>query len=265
MDRDEYVLFIDETGTASPLDVHSSYYILAGCAVLESERIKLRQWADHIKFKYWGKTDVVFHSREIGRKENDFSVFGRAKLFHEFLADMEDYLSKYKFFTFCVIVDKVEAKAKNWNDKKIYKETSEALLKNFLCFLMSQNARGKIVIESATAEKDFYFYKALSSYLGNGIPRLHISHSQVKNTLTSISFVTKNNFDIEEQLADLLAFAAKCKYMDQQKVTYPKNTYEELLLRILKKRLASKTHLRNSQKPKYVKYLDSFEVFPKAQ
>jgi hypothetical protein len=263
MDKDEYVLFIDETGTASPKDIHSDYYILAGCAVKETERQKLKIVADQIKYKYWSDTDIVFHSREIGRKENDFSILGRHATFTKFLIDLEDVLAKRDFHMFFVLVDKAKAKKLNWNDIKIYKETSNRIVEQFLMFLMSQKARGKIVVEAATAQKDFYFHRALNAYLAGGIPALNITHQHVKETLTSISFVTKQNFDIEEQVADLFAYAARCHYYRNiVKKPHRNGLYEDMLLRLFKKKMITKPKVSSSRKPKYLKRLNGFVTLP---
>jgi len=67
-----YNLFIDELGNANPLNTSSPVYILCGIIVSGQNREKLKIHADQIKFKYWGNTNIVFHSREIGRSEGDF-------------------------------------------------------------------------------------------------------------------------------------------------------------------------------------------------
>lgn len=262
MDRDEFVLFIDETGTASPNDRYSQHYVLAGCAVLESEREKLRVWADHIKYKYWNRTDVVFHSRDIARKEGDFRIFGSAKRFNAFISDLEEYFNARNFYMFAVVVDKSKAKKMSWDEIKIYKETSALMLQNFLYFLTAQKAKGKVVIESATATKDFYFHRSLGVYLAGGIPSSGIKHTDVKETLTSISFVTKNNHDTEEQIADLFAYAAKCEYIRRSGTKPSTRAYDEMILRVLKKKLVSKSKLGAVPKPKHLKHLQAFEILP---
>lgn len=238
MDKDEYVLFIDETGTAHPKDTHSKYYIVAGCVVKESERHKLRSVAHNIKFKYWGDTDIVFHSKEIGRKEGIFSNLKNSKTYNDFLTDLENHLFKRDFRLLYVLVDKQDAISNHaWNDVKIYSITSEQIVNNFLYYLLSRGAKGKIVIESATTQKDSYFMQALSKILSQGIPIHSIKHTQVKEAITSISFVTKNNYDTEEQIADMFAYAAKCHYLQQNKLATYTKKYEQLIMRTLAAKL----------------------------
>ena len=56
----------------------------------------------------------------------------------------------------------------------------------------------------------------------------------MKKILTSISFVSKNNQDIETQIADLLAYPAgySCLVTDGTKAIVP-NSYEDNLCKIL--------------------------------
>lgn len=117
-----YCLFIDELGTANIKDINSSFYILAGCSINEEERQNMKIKADQIKFKYWGTTNIIFHSREIGRKENNFEILKDRKIYSQFLLDLENFLLQIKFKMFFVIVDKEKARKKSWNHIKIYKE-----------------------------------------------------------------------------------------------------------------------------------------------
>jgi hypothetical protein len=86
--REYYKLFIDESGTANPKDSKSEVYILSGCSVNKTECSNIKTWADQIKFKYWGRTDIVFHSREISRREGDFSIFKDKDKYIQFMFDL---------------------------------------------------------------------------------------------------------------------------------------------------------------------------------
>lgn len=258
----QYKLFVDELGTASIKDVKSDLYILAGCSINDADRGGVKMWADHIKFKYWGHTNIVFHSREIGRMENYFKIFKDKKILEDFLKDLEQFLLCSKFKMFFIIVDKERARKANWNDVKIYQETSKNIVKNFLLILLSGDSTGKIVIESATAEKDFYFHRALGYFLAEGIKEVGADYKKIQETITSISFVTKNNFDIEEQIADLFAYGAKCKYFKKQKDKCKDGEYEKMILKILEKKLFKVPNDANSRKMKYFREVNSFMILP---
>jgi hypothetical protein len=148
-----YKLFIDELGSANQKHP-SELYILSGCSVDKSERENLKTLADQIKFKYWGNTDIVFHSRDIWRKNGNFSIFkNNNQKYKEFLNDLEKFLKNSNFKMFFCIIDKNKTSKLGWDETKIHKETTNLIIKNFLLISLSNDSRGEIIIESATAEK----------------------------------------------------------------------------------------------------------------
>ncbi|OGK30232.1 hypothetical protein A3F29_03640 [Candidatus Roizmanbacteria bacterium RIFCSPHIGHO2_12_FULL_33_9] len=86
-------LFVDESGSDNPKKGPSKCYIVCGCLVSDYKRNDLKIRADQIKFKYWGRTDIIFHSREIGRKEGDFSILKEKKIYQDFQNDLFNFLS----------------------------------------------------------------------------------------------------------------------------------------------------------------------------
>ena len=71
----DYRLFIDELGSPNPKSKVHPIYILMGCSVPHESRTDLKAYADQIKFKYWGHTNIVFHSKDIGNNNGDYSIF----------------------------------------------------------------------------------------------------------------------------------------------------------------------------------------------
>ena len=239
----QYRLFIDELGIASPKATESKIYALTGIMVRNDLRSDLKIKADQIKYKYWNKTNVIFHSREIGKNLGDFSIFKKnEKLKESFILDLFDYLSNTPLTVLSIIVDKQEALKNNWNDIKIFKETIRLLYHNYLAFLFGkESSNGKIIVESATAEKDVYYLKYFAYFTSPKCIELNIDYKKVQQVLTSISFVTKRNFDIEEQIADIFSYAAKCKFEREfKKKSFLTNSYENKILKIFNDKLFSK-------------------------
>lgn len=260
-----YELFIDELGHSNPISKQSDIYILLGCVIerFEKENIKIK--ADQIKFKYWGKTDVIFHSRDLGRSEEDFRIFVKNKKKDEFLNDLYAFLNNINIAVFAVIVDKKSAKEKGWNSIKVIKETAKKLYYHFIAWLMANGgAKGKIIVESATAEKDRYYLNEFSYFLSPGCKELSISYKLIQEILTSISFVTKRNYDIEEQIADLFAYSARCKYMRiTKKETYKVGTYEDRMIKILERKIFKKPKFAKEKKMHFYETIDPFCIIPK--
>ncbi len=164
-----------------------------------------------------------------------------------------------KFKMFFAIVDKEKTKKLGWDETKIYKETAKSMIRNFILILLSHDSRGEVVIESATAEKDFYFHRALGYFLSEGLTVPKVSYKKVQETITSISFVSKKNHDIEEQIADLFAYAIKCKYLKKK---IKKNSYEEIMLRILNKKIFRAPRNAKVLKKRFLDKVEAIKVLP---
>lgn len=261
-----YELFIDELGHSNPLSTQSDLYILCGCVVENSDRENIKIKADQIKFKYWNTTDVVFHSRELGRNLNDFKIFDRKTKFKEaFYNDLFCLLRSCNFSIFVITVNKKLTKGKGWNSVKVIQETSRKLLYHFIVWLLGMGgAKGKINVESATAEKDKFYLNQFSYFLSPGCKELSVDFKTIQNILTSISFVTKRNHDIEEQIADLFAYAARCKFMRQNKIkTFKVGSYEDRMIKLLDNKLFQKPLKAREQKMKFYESIEPFCILPK--
>ncbi|MBU1130385.1 DUF3800 domain-containing protein [Patescibacteria group bacterium] len=252
--------FIDELGSASLKATQSKIYILSGMMATSQSREELKIKADQIKFKYWNKTNIIFHSREIGRKEGKFKILKDEKINKSFLNDLIKFLKQGSYQLFGVVVDKQKI-PKNWNEKTIYKKTSNIIIKNFIFSLLScKGCKGRLVVESATAEKDFYYHKIAGHYLANGFKKLKINFKEVQNVLTEISFVTKKNLDIEEQIADILAYGLRLKY--ENKKNNKLNSYEQKLIKVVESKLFKMHPNTGKNKKKLHSQIESFKVIP---
>lgn len=253
-------LFVDETGPSNPKSAQLGYYILCGCIINDRNRADLKILADQIKYKFWNRTDIVFHSREIWRKEGDFSILKNDKLNKEFHKHLFRFLATGGYQIFIVVVDHEKASRQNWNSRKVYKETSNEMVKNFILALLASGNRGRLVIESATSEKDFSFHKAVGHYLANGMKNLGISYTQVQKALTEVSFVTKKNLDIEEQIADLLAYGAKLMFLKKPKPEL--SNYDTKILKIVNHKLFNLSSAANPKRKKYPAKIENCKSLP---
>ncbi len=89
-----YHLFIDELGNPDPKVTREEHYIICGCSMPDEQRDKAKVLADQIKFKYWGRTNIVFHSREVGKNEGSFAIlrvshYSRLSLLRTYFSSLE--------------------------------------------------------------------------------------------------------------------------------------------------------------------------------
>lgn len=235
-----YKLYLDESGTPDIGKYNPSfpYFILSSFIVNEDQAEQLKIRADQVKFKYWGRTNVVLHSREIGRRENDFLILKDPSVEQSFHRDLSQLLVSTGGTCVIAVINKNKAKTLNWKYEDVYREASRAILEFFVEYLFVKKNKGQIIIESAGTNRDILFYKEYIRLLSNGLSVPSIDHQKMKQIITSISFVSKNNQDIEAQIADLLAYPAghSCLISDGTKVIIP-NSYEDSMCTILNRKI----------------------------
>ncbi|OGK33972.1 hypothetical protein A3F58_03050 [Candidatus Roizmanbacteria bacterium RIFCSPHIGHO2_12_FULL_37_9b] len=157
-------------------------------------------------------------------------------------------------------LDKNKSLKANWTTDKNYEETASILVKNFILSLLASGSKGRLVVESATSKRDFVFHKVASNYLSNGIWSLGIKLDKVQDVLTEVSFVTKKNFDIEEQIADLLIYGAKLKLLGKKLTSL--NDYDKNIIKIMSQKLFKMDPKTGIKKKKYYSEIKSFAILP---
>lgn len=252
--------FIDESGFANPKLKESPCYIICGCMISNDCRQHLKIKADQIKFKYWGREDIVFHSREIFREEKEFKILRDSKIRSNFEKDLFNFLNIGGYEIFVAIVDKEKALQQNWNELKVYKESTNAIVRKFVLSLLAKKCRGRLVVESATSQKDFLFHKAVGFYLSNGVKEFKVPYNDVQDCLSEISFVTKKNHDIEEQIADLLAYGAKLKFLKTK--SSDMKEYDKKILKTFENKLFHADPNIGQYKKQFYDQINSFEIIP---
>lgn len=239
-----FTLYIDESGKSylRGIDASRPHFTFAG-VITKSEvgGEEIRKLADQIKFKYWGKTDVVFHAADLlhlkgiywrfnikNKKPSPFTIEDFYKDFLRLLSSKEFYigitcLNKLKFLQLpqnkalaqaVLEVQTSPIKIPNYDtrfvqiinaEKKIVKRGSEKLLLMYLHLLVENGTYGQIVVEATGDPQDLLIFSAYNNLLSVGYPPLNMKGEDIRRYFTSISFATKNNHDIETQLADAAA------------------------------------------------------------
>lgn len=262
----DYVLFVDELGESFPKRYRQSpFFVASGCSIKQEKRDKISKFLDQIKFKYWDSTDIVFRSRQIGRKEKDFAIFKKnLSKFREFIKNLDSFFSASPIVLLGVVVDQKAAFRRNWAQKTVIKRTYDALFANFIRLLSAQGSFGEIVQEASTPLQDISIYEKFFHYQSLGLPIDNITNKEVKKRLTSLSFVTKRHMDAESQLADLLSYGLKIEYKIRHKLIKldSLNSYEKMIRRQARKKLYKIPKNITTKKKQKFKNFQSLTILP---
>lgn len=241
---EQYHLYTDESGEFSPKRYKKSpLFMVIGCIVETDDLIKVKHMLDLIKYKYWNNTNINLHSKNIGRKEKDFSIFKKnISLFNSFTKDIQKIISESKTSILVVITNQEEAFKKGWESKKVIKETYAAIYRNYIRMLVKKKATGKFIQEMSTPFQDIKIYEKFFEYQTTGLSK-KINHEEVKKRLTSISFSTKRDNNSLTEIADILGYGIFLDYMiEQKKIKLESlNNYQKMVRSLAKYKLTNIT------------------------
>lgn len=264
----KYCLFIDESGLPAPAYQIERPYILVGCAIDVKKREELNIKANELKNKYWGKSNVVFHHDELAKNKNDFEIFKYdPELKESFEKDLIKFLHRAPLNVFITVIDKQKIEP-NWTQETIVRKTARSVFYDYIAYLYSrQSPKGEIVIEASNSEKDKYYLAAFSYFLSPAWKIKNSDFIELKNineVISSISFTTKHNHDIETQIADIFGFAAYCLYLKKIKgKKFSKGTYKNDLIGALNDKLYKTNPGMAQEKLNFAKKVKGFQIIPK--
>lgn len=259
-----YSLFIDESGKQDLKNIDSAapHFSLAGIIIHDGSKQALKIRADKIKFKYWGTTNFVLHANEIRQEKNHFAIFKTPSskfTIDDFCEDLKTNFLDDTYKIGFVSINKnnylptnpsvIHAIAQlptakprsNWEKQvvgtgnNLLKKAATELITMYLDYLIRKSGRGVVIVESSTEVQDILIYSAYNAFLVGGFPPFGLSSTDVRRYLTGISFVTKQNQDIESQLSDIAAhyLGLETRLMDGLITAYPK-IHDESVIKILK-------------------------------
>lgn len=221
-----YKLFTDESGKnlLRNISAENPYYCAAGALIHDTSGLFIQRRADQIKFKYWGRTDVTFHAYDLRHRLNEFSIFkNKPDLLNDFQNDFLNFIRLANFKVLLVCIDKLQYVANNpsvkyalKNDfkkdivtfqRKLNEKVFSELWQIYLCYLSTrQNSSGTIVVEASDDKQDTEILSSYNKIMSGGVHALGMSVQDVRNKLTSISFVTKQNWDAGTEFADFSSY-----------------------------------------------------------
>ncbi len=266
MSKSIYKLYVDELGMSHPKSYTASpFYILLGCIIDEVHQRDLIELAGHIKFKYWGRTDVIFHSAEIARSINDFAIFKSDETRRdEFIKDLLDMLQRTPVHITAAAIDKQKAFQNSWSERTVIRRTAASVLFNFLAFIYTKRpCKGHIIIEASSAQRDGLYLDAFNHLLSPSFIKANPHFIDIRNHLTSINFVTKQNHDIESQVADLLVYGIRCQLDKDNGKAIEKGSYQEKIMNLANGKLIHPISSMSKQKKVFYDLIKPVDIQPK--
>lgn len=206
----KYYLFIDESGDhgLGNIDPNFPVFVLCGIVISEVEYENLKTDFNSIKTTYWNNINVIFHSRDIRKCNNEYAILFDNKIKGNFYKNINDAIANNNYSVIASVINKLEHIKKYGKlAKDVYEFALTFIVERAIFYLDDINEKDKsldIILEKRGVREDSLlssnFQRLLS--LGTGYVKPH----RLKNYKAKIDFKDKKENINGLQIADLIAY-----------------------------------------------------------
>ena len=205
----EYYLFLDESGHHGLKTINQEFPILLLCGCLMEKEYYEKVFVLEIKKlkqKFFNRADIIFHSRDIRKWQNDFKVLGDPKIRSDFYNDLDKLISQTDFtvISSAVLKDKLiqqyGPQANNPYDLSLtfVLERSVFLTDRFNC------DKVEVIAEARGKNEDSKLHDQYQVIVSNGTP--YVKPQRFAERLKDIDFRKKRENIAGTQLCDLVVY-----------------------------------------------------------
>lgn len=204
-----YYLFLDESGHHGLKTINQEFPILLLCGcVIEKDYYEnvFTKKLNALKKKFFGKTDIVLHSRDIRKWQYKFKVLGDPKVRSEFYNDMDSLISQTEFAVIASAVLKnklIEQYGPQANNP--YDLSLTFVLERAVFLTDRLNCKTvEVVAEARGKREDAKLHDQYQIIVTNGTQ--YVNPQRFLNRFTEIDFRKKEENILGTQLCDLVAY-----------------------------------------------------------
>ncbi len=206
----KYYLFIDESGDhgLGNIDPNFPVFVLCGIVISEIEYENLRTNFNNIKTTFWNNINVIFHSRDIRKCNNEFEILFDNSIKGNFYKSINNAISCNNYCIISSVVNKLEHIKKYGKlAKDVYEIALSFIIERTIFYLddfKNNDISLDIILEKRGNKEDLL----LSSHfqrlqrLGTG----YVIPQRLKNYNCKIDFKDKKENINGLQIADLIAY-----------------------------------------------------------
>jgi hypothetical protein len=154
MEFGDYIVYVDESGDHGLISIDPEFpvFVLAFCIFEKQHYLEsVVPAAQRIKFVHFGHDHVIFHEREIRKREPPFEFLKNRDRCNLFMKDLDQLMEKASFTLIAAIIDKNALKEKYKEPKNPYEIALCFCMERLYMFLEKKGQRGRktfLIVES---------------------------------------------------------------------------------------------------------------------
>ncbi|TRX38529.1 DUF3800 domain-containing protein [Flavobacterium sp. ZT3R18] len=221
----KYYLFIDESGDHGLKTIDESFpvFLLCGVLISENEFSKINLVVNNTKLKYWNNTNVILHSRDIRKCNNEFKILFDLKIKEQFYNDLNSILTSSNYKIICSAIDKISFIKKYGKlEDDVYEIALSFILeRTIFCLDELQDCDTlEIIIEKRGKKEDAKLANHLNKL--NQVGTFYVDAERMKKYAVKHCFLDKRKNNNGLQISDLLAYpiARKILFPEGVNISY---------------------------------------------
>ncbi len=205
----DYIIFVDESGTPTLVNIEKDYpiFALVFCLVEKNHYADFIQPAiKKLKFEFFGHDMAVLHANTIRKPSGEFSFLQIPELRERFLYRLNEIITKADIHLITYVVNRETLKQGHPNPPDPYHMALHACLEQTSLFLEERNQIGKlahIIAESRGKKEDDNLYAEFQRIMGQEFNAGKTPTYRPENIYFELKFAEKKINSAGLQLSDL--------------------------------------------------------------
>lgn len=218
--KQDYFLFLDESGDHGLNKIDPDFPIFVLCGVIMSEtdyRLGVNDKFNQLKEKIWKTKEVIFHSRDIRKWQKEFSILVDPSIRQDFLQSLNQCITESTFSIIASAIDKKEYIKKYGVLNDVYSISLSFILERAIFYLDTKSdvRQLHVVIEKRGKKEDTTLLRYFNIIYNRGTS--FVSAERFKATIGGFEFKDKKENENGLQLADLVAYPIATSIMHPQR------------------------------------------------
>jgi len=220
-----YFFFLDESGEANITkpDPRFNIFVLCGIVFREDHYTEFDKEFKLLKQKYFGNTDIIFHSIKMRNKNDAFKIFQDDTILQNFYIDIGKIFINCSYKVIACVVNKEKYKERYPNKNHAYEESLMFLCERGIGLLGKKNKWRTlhICLEKREKTKNSALKKYYTNFVKYGTEYISTDEFKICNPLLHFRGKEENVNGL--QLADLCAYPIARKFLSPEK---PQPTFD---------------------------------------
>ena len=204
-----YKLLLDESGDHGLGNIDPSFpvFVLCGVLISDEEYNKMKKMVNDLKNKFWGNTNVILHSRDIRKCNNEFQILFDLSTKKDFYEDINKIMTDIDYEIIVSAIKKEEFIKRHGKLKDdVYEIALSFIMERAIFCLDTKNEVSslEIGIEKRGPKEDQKLSKHIETIRSNGT--YYVDSSRFRKVGSKPHFFSKKENISGLQIADLLAY-----------------------------------------------------------